>query len=387
MSEKKRLAIITTHPVQYNAPLFKLIAERNNIGVKVFYTWGSGVLQNKFDPGFGRVIEWDIPLLEGYEYEFVENKATRKGSDHFKGIINPGLNKAIEQFNADAVLVYGWPFVSHLKAMRYFKRKIPVLFRGDSTLLDEQSGFKPMLRSLLLRWVYRHIDYALYTGKSNYDYFIKAGLTPKQLVFAPHAVENDRFAKKIITHPGLREQLAIGKTDFVFLFAGKLEEKKAVELLIKAFSDATFDETIHLLITGNGPLEADVKAASANISNIHFLNFRNQQEMPALYQACDVFVLPSKGPGETWGLVVNEAMAAGRPVIVSNKCGCAADLVIAGKTGFVFESGHVQDLCDHLKWCASNRITVNQMGVLAADKIRDYSFTKVAQAIEEVVYR
>ena len=114
----KRLAIITTHPIQYNAPLFKLIQERGNIQVKVFYTWGEAVLKNKFDPGFGQHISWDIPLLDGYDYSFEKNISTNPGSHHFKGIDNPDLIGNITAWNADAVLVYGWCFKSHLKAIR-----------------------------------------------------------------------------------------------------------------------------------------------------------------------------------------------------------------------------------------------------------------------------
>jgi hypothetical protein len=104
--KKKRLAIITTHPIQYNAPLFRLLTERNQITIKVFYTWGKTVLQNKFDPGFGKIIEWDIPLLKGYDYEFLENTADDKGSHRFRGIINPDIINRIDDFRPDAILVF-----------------------------------------------------------------------------------------------------------------------------------------------------------------------------------------------------------------------------------------------------------------------------------------
>ena len=92
----KRLAVITTHPIQYNAPLFKLLADRGVLQIKVFYTWGGKVLTEKYDPGFGKTINWDIPLLEGYEYSFVKNISLEPGSYHFKGIINPSLNEEVK---------------------------------------------------------------------------------------------------------------------------------------------------------------------------------------------------------------------------------------------------------------------------------------------------
>ncbi|HCY88764.1 MAG TPA: glycosyl transferase family 1, partial [Chitinophagaceae bacterium] len=105
---KKKLAVITTHPIQYHAPLYALLVQRGVIDIKVFYTWGESVLKDKFDPGFGKVIEWDIPLLKGYPYEFLENTADDKGSHHFNGIKNPGLIEAVDQYNPDAILIYGW---------------------------------------------------------------------------------------------------------------------------------------------------------------------------------------------------------------------------------------------------------------------------------------
>jgi len=140
-----RLAIISTHPIQYYAPVFRLLNQQKNIDIKVFYTWGEAA-KEKFDPGFGKKIEWDIPLLEDYPYEWVKNTSTDPGSHNFKGIVNSGLIGSITSWKADAILVFGWAYHGHLKVMRHFKNKIPVYFRGDSTLLDEQSGFKNFFR-------------------------------------------------------------------------------------------------------------------------------------------------------------------------------------------------------------------------------------------------
>ena len=188
----KKLAIITTHPIQYNAPLFKLISDREKIKIKVFYTWEQSN-EKVYDEKFGREIKWDIPLLEGYEYIFVKNTAKNQGSGHFRGVINPTLIKEIKNWQADAVLVFGWNHHSHYKVMRYFKGKIPVYFRGDSTLLDEKLGLKTVLRRFWLKFVYRYIDYALYVGTNNKQYYLKHGIKKKQLVFEPHAIDNELF--------------------------------------------------------------------------------------------------------------------------------------------------------------------------------------------------
>lgn len=384
-----RLAIISTHPIQYNAPLFQLLTTRGQLQVKVFYTWGETMLNNKFDPGFRQVVKWDIPLLEGYAYEFVDNVATDKGAHHFKGIDNPTLIKQVETFNPDAVLVYGWSYKSHLKVLRYFKGKVPVYFRGDSTLLDETGSIKKWIRRASLRWIYRHVDMAFYVGKSNYAYYKACGLKDRQLVFAPHAIDNGRFAGESeadrLQARQFRERLGISPDAFVFLFAGKLEPKKDPSLLVRVFIKDVLPANTHLVMVGNGILKDQLLQLTTAQPNVHWVDFQNQSQMPAVYAACDVFVLPSAGPGETWGLAINEAMAGSKPVIASDRCGASADLIIQGKNGFVFEAGHVQQLSEYLQWCCTHRADIDNMGYAAKHKVREYSFDRVADAIESTI--
>jgi glycosyltransferase involved in cell wall biosynthesis len=381
---KKRLAIITTHPIQYNAPLFELLTQRGVIEVKVFYTWGKSVLDNKFDPGFGKVINWDIDLLKGYTYTFLQNVSTNPGSSHFNGIDNPTIINEIESWKADAVLVYGWNFKSHLKCLRYFKGKLPIYFRGDSTMLDKKKSFNSILRKIFLKWIYRHVDAAFYVGHSNFEYYKQHGLRKNQLIFAPHAIDNKRFnsnekTKNLATH--LRHSLDIRESDFIFLFAGKLESKKNPELLLEAFISASFDKNTHLVIVGNGELETLLKSKS-NSRNIHFLDFQNQSNMPGVYELANTFILPSAGPGESWGLAVNEAMANGKSIIVSDKCGCAQNLVVQGLNGFVFESQNITELKKHLIKMVELSTNDNKMSAASLEIIKDFTFEKIAKAIE-----
>lgn len=381
---KKRLAIITTHPIQYNAPLFELLTQRGVIELKVFYTWGKSVLENKFDPGFGKVIHWDIDLLKGYKYNFVQNVSKNPGSSHYKGIDNPTIIKEIELWKADAVLVYGWNFKSHLNCIRHFKGKLPVYFRGDSTMLDKKKSLKSILRRIFLKWVYRNINHAFYVGQSNLEYYKKLGLKNNQLIFAPHAIDNSRFisnekSKKQASE--IRQTLKINESDFVFLFAGKLEPKKNPELLLESFIAASFEKNIHLVFVGNGELEDNLKSKS-NSTNIHFLNFQNQSSMPGVYEIANTFILPSAGPGESWGLSVNEAMANGKSIIVSDKCGCAKNLVFQHLNGFVFQSQNANELTEKLIEMVELKSTDNKMGEASLEIIKDYTFEKIAKAIE-----
>ena len=380
-----RLAIITTHPIQYNAPMFELLAERGKIEVMVFYTWGESAI-NKYDPGFDKIIEWDIPLLKGYSFCFVKNVSANPGSNSFMGIDNPTLIKEISNWKADAVLVYGWCFKSHLKAIRYFHKKIPVIFRGDSTTLNEKKGLKKIARTLFLKWVYNHVDYALYVGVHNKSYFKKHGLKEDQLVLAPHAIDNSRFAQPDDEYNEAarkwRYELGVKEHELSILFAGKIEEVKNPAYLV-ALAKKMQGLPIKIIMVGNGHLEHEIKASSADCSNIIFLDFQNQRNMPVVYRLGDLFILPSKS--ETWGLGVNEAMACGKGVLVSDRCGCAADLVINDLNGYVFSIERTNDLLNKIKDLLVHKERVKIMGLASSKKVEDFSFLNTARAIEMTI--
>jgi glycosyltransferase involved in cell wall biosynthesis len=342
-SNSPRLAILCTHPIQYYAPVFRQLSKVVDCEVKVFY--GLDDASNTLDSGFKRKIEWDIPLLEGYEYEFVPNVSKSPGTDRFDGIDLPTLHHRIESWGANSLLVYGWNYRAHLQSMRKYKNRLPVLFRGDSTLLDEEFGLKRLMRRLYLTWVYRHIDCALAVGTNNKKYFEAHGVPDGRIVMAPHSVDNARFDSEVDGNQQaadrLRQSLGIDDASVVILFVGKLERKKSPDTLLKAFRKLQHDR-VHLVYVGTGEMENELRAMAT--SRVHFLGFQNQSMMPVMYRVGDVVVLPSRGPGETWGLALNEAMACRRAVIASDRVGAAVDLVQSGKNGWVFRADDLQDL-------------------------------------------
>jgi glycosyltransferase involved in cell wall biosynthesis len=374
-----RLAIVSTHPIQYYAPVFKLLAQQ--VEIKVFYTWGEASIE-KHDPGFGKTIRWDINLLDGYEYQWEKNTSTDPGSHHFNGIVNPDIIADIEAWKPTEILVYGWAYKSHLNVLRHFKRKIPVLFRGDTTLLDEKPGLKNMIRSVYLKWVYDTVDYAFYTGTNNKAYFKKYGLLNKQLIFAPHAVDNERFATtKENEVAKLKHLLGLDDDSLLILFAGKLEDKKDPVLLLESFISLQAVNT-HLLFVGNGALKDKLKQQAMPHTNIHFMDFKNQSYMPILYQACDIFCLPSKGPGETWGLAINEAMACGKAILVSDKAGCAIDLVKTDQNGAIFKAASLKDISEKLAYLIEQgKPALNTMGKRSKKIIESWNFMIQADSI------
>lgn len=380
---KKKLAIISTHPIQYYAPIFKLLADRKLIDVKVFYTWPQGAGEFT-DMGFGKSVKWDIPLLDGYSYSLVKNVAQNPTSKNFKGIINPTLVKEIKEFNPGAILVFGWNFHSHLKTLRFFKGKVPVWFRGDSHMLNEGNGIKKVLRRLVLRWVYQHIDKAFYVGLNNKRYYLKHGVKEKNLIHAPHAIEISRFSSDSNVSFSylneIKQKLGIKDKDKVFLYCGKLEQVKNVSLLISAFVSVFHaNSTVHLVMVGDGPLKAALIEKSSEIKNIHFLPFHNQSMMPTIYRLGNVFVLPSKS--ETWGLAVNEAMACGKAILVSDKVGCAVDLVQPSINGFSFKSNNREDLEEKMGLLLQSDL--EEMGRKSRQIVQKFSFEQICTALED----
>ncbi len=405
-----KLAIISTHPIQYYAPLFKMLTDRGKIDIKVFYTWPQAI-QGHDDPDFGTQVKWDIPLLEGYDYQLVKNISKNPSSKNWSGIDNPTLVKDIEAYNPQAIWVFGWKLKSHFAVMRHFKGKIPVWFRGDSTLLDYEiksikslvssikNNYHPTsmlsqlktygkfkLRKAFLSYIYKHIDTAFYVGKNSKDYFLAHGLKQEQLVFAPHAIDNERFfdgeEKKYETvAQDKRKVFDIKETDIVILFAGKLEAKKNPWLLLRTFLTLP-DSKIQtkLIIAGSGPQESELKKFAAGNPNIIFLPFQNQTQMPITYRMADIFCLPSQGPEETWGLAVNEALACGRKVLVSDKVGCAIDLV-NDKVGRVFKSGDSNDLQVKLTQLLQQKISAES----CRQHITPWSFEAICVSLEKEI--
>jgi glycosyltransferase involved in cell wall biosynthesis len=384
----KKLAIVSTHPIQYYAPIFQMLAKRARLTLQVFYTWSQSQ-ETVRDHSFGLDIQWDIPLLDGYPHCFVENRSANPGTHRRDGIVCPTLIAEIEAFQPDAILVFGWFWKSHHDVIRHFFGKRRILFRGDSTLLDERADLRTWLRRRYLRWVYRKVDLALFVGQNNRDYFAIHGLGERQLRFAPHAIDNARFVGGVEDQYELqaqqwREKLGLSEAHFVVLFVGKFEDKKNPLLLIEAIArlHAKYPQ-LRLLLIGNGPLEVAVQQATAGAAFAITLPFQNQSLMPLVYRLAQVFCLPSSGPGETWGLAVNEAMASGRAVIASDKVGSTRDLIQHGVNGFAFPANQLTDLMQVIEQAIHSDI--KQMGQVAQQSILPWNFENICAAIEQSV--
>ncbi|HUL73830.1 MAG TPA: glycosyltransferase family 4 protein [Vicinamibacterales bacterium] len=352
-----RLAVVTSHPIQYQAPWFRALAQV--VDLEVFFCHrqdGAG----QADAGFGRTFDWDIPLLDGYRYRWLRNVAPRPSVDRFSGCNTPEIADLLRDGGFDACLVSGWYLRSYVQAIRAcWALRMPVLMRGDSHLATPRSGLKTAAKYLPYRWLLRHLDAHLYVGQANRAYLQHYGVADERLFFAPHFVDNDRFAESAArarasgAAAALRAAAGATPDAPMFLFAGKLVAHKRASDFIQALAGLRASgRVVHGLIVGSGPDEAALRELAGTLgAPVHFTGFRNQSEMPVCYAAADCLVLPSIS--ETWGLVVNEAMACGLPAIVSDVAGSAEDLIETGATGYTYPAGGIPQLWDRMSEVAS----------------------------------
>jgi glycosyltransferase involved in cell wall biosynthesis len=382
----KKLAIITTHPVQYNVPWLVRLAEKG-VEIKVFYTYEQSRNGMIYDAGFGKDIRWDIPLLDGYDYEFVPNTSKRPGLDRFMGIVSPTLTARIEAWCPDGLLVIGWNFSSHLHCMRYFHGRIPVYFRGDSVLLHETAGLRKLARRIFLYWVYRHVDYALYVGTNNRSYFLRHGLRPGQLVFSPQAIDIERFSQPDEVYRRQAEVwkkgLRIPAGNLTVLYAGKMSTVKNPGFMIR-LAKACAGLPVSFIVVGDGHLKTEIQQQAVGMSNIVFMDFQNQTFMPSVYRMGDVYIMPSLS--ETWGMGVNEAMACGLPVMASEHVGCVADLVLENKTGISFRLDDMEKCVAFLRRLCDDRNGLAEMGACATSLIGFFSFSHIVDSVARTIY-
>ena len=344
MTPPWRLGILTSHPIQYQVPLFRALARQ--IDLEVFFAHRQ-TPEQQGAAGFGIAFDWDVNLLAGYPSWFLDNCARRPGVDHFLGTNVPAIAQIVTDGRFDAFLVTGWHLRAYWQAIFACQRSgTPVLVRGDSHLLTSRSPIRRLVKVGLHRWLIRQFDGFLYVGERNRAYLENYGAAPERLFFVPHFVDAMWFRTRAAAAVGhralLRRELGIGPDERVVLFVGKLVPVKRPHTLVQALTRLNGAD-VRLVIAGAGPLQHELEQlATITGAPVTFAGFRNQSELPALYDLAEVLVLCSIS--ETWGLVVNEAMACGTPAVVADVVGCAPDLIEPGLTGAVFETGDPQAL-------------------------------------------
>ena len=347
-----RVAVVASHPIQYQAPWFRQLAQVTDL--TVFFCHRQSA-DDQARAGFGEAFEWDVPLLDGYRYEYLDNVSQAPGVGEFAGCDTPGIRHRLAAGRFDACIVNGWYLKSYLQAMRSARGLgMAVLVRGDSQLREPRGALKSALKYFPYRWMLAQIDAHLFVGQANREYLQHYGVRNENLFFAPHFVDNIRFANgaDAAREDGeaarLRESWGAHPRAVIFGFAGKLvPEKRPDDFLAAIGRLARQDAGVRGVIIGAGTEAPRLRErAESEGLPVAFTGFVNQSALPAHYAAMDCLVVPSAS--ESWGLVVNEAMAAGRPVILSDRVGCVPDLVIEGETGFSYPMGDVAALTDRM---------------------------------------
>lgn len=335
----KRIGFLVSHPIQYYAPIFRELARRCDL--TVFFAHRQ-TAEQQARAGFGVAFDWDVDLLSGYDSRFLVNVARQPSTDRFAGCDTPGVADEIARARFDAFVVPGWALRSYWQAVRACRRLgVPVLVRGDSQLGMQRNSVVRIAKAVAFSHLLRRFDGFLYVGQRNREYLLHYGVPAERLFFSPHCVDNDAFAaaSSAIRRPEGRRRA---------LFVGKLIGRKHPADLLHAVARLR-DKPVQIAFAGAGELEPELrKIAAASSVDADFLGFVNQSELPAVYASADVLVLPSDGQ-ETWGLVVNEAMACGIPAIVSDVVGCGPDLIDPGQTGATFPLGDVAALASAIE--------------------------------------
>lgn len=358
-----RLTVVMTHPVQYYSPWFRYVTSHApDIDLTVLYATEPTAAQQ--GSGFGHAFTWDVPLRDGYRSQVLRpaRPRDRVDSESFFGVDAHAIGRALRATQPDVVLIPGWHSITLVRAMFAARRLgVPLLFRGDTNLASAPSGWMHRLWRPKTKYLLSQFDGFLSPGQRVRAYLEHMGVDSWQITDTPHCVDNERFATAATPHQSVqgrataRGRWGLAADACVLLFAGKLEAKKRPLDVIRAA--ARLQRRAVVLIVGAGPLESACRAEALRLGvQTIFAGFLNQSELAAAYAAADLLVLPSDAR-ETWGLVVNEALATGLPVVVSDAVGCAPDLV-DDETGATFACGNVDALTvaiDRVRRRASTR--------------------------------
>lgn len=339
---KRRIGFLVSHPIQYYAPIFRELARRCDLTV-FFAHRQDAAGQGK--AGYGVAFDWDVDLLSGYESRFLTNVARVPSTQTFAGCNTPEIADRIAEGRFDAFVVPGWSLRSYWQAVRACRRaRVPVMVRGDSQLAGQRKGAVGRVKGVVFPHMLKQFDACLYVGQRNRDYLEHYGVPAKRLFFSPHCVDNDAFRRASDAARGAAGEGANGSRRRV-LFVGRLVDSKRPMDVVQAVARLVSEgQPVDLVIAGAGELQGRMEeAARAAGVDARFLGFVNQSQLPSVYASSDVVVLPSIAI-ETWGLVVNEAMACGMPAVVSDAVGCGPDLIQPGATGAVAPLGDVPAL-------------------------------------------
>ncbi len=352
INNPKRIIFLLSHPIQYFSPLFAEIAKQPDFDLLVLYCSDENV-KGHIDKGFGVEVKWDLPLLEGYHSKFIGNNSLKPSIfNGFFGLINFEIFKVLKKEKGSFLVIHGWAYATNFMAIIAAKIfSVKLCLRAENPLNHELLKSKQILflRKIFFKFLYFPLfDYFFFIGTQNKKLYEYYGVKTEKLIFTPYAVDNDRFRKDYEKYKDrkaeLRKELGLPINKKIILTSGKYICKKRPMDLLKAFHQLN-NENAALLFLGDGELRKEMQEyiKKNNLKDVYLTGFKNQSEVGKYFAVADIFVLAS-GAGETWGLVVNEAMNFNLPIICSDLVGCKDDLIIDNNNGFSFRVGDIKDL-------------------------------------------
>jgi glycosyltransferase involved in cell wall biosynthesis len=377
-----RVALIASHVIQYQAPFFRLLSEHPEIDLMVLYSSRAGAKVYR-DREMQTSLRWDIDLLGGYRHRFLGNVGWGEG---YSRLINPGVLPAILSRRFDAVVLFmGWGTITSLLAIAACRMSgTPFFLFGDSSFPPPEVTTAQRLRARFLRAIFRMAGGFLVSGTLNADYYRHYGADPSCFFHVPWAIDNERFASASRMSANerneLRQQFGAMADDVVIVYSAKLLQRKDPMALLRGVAAMRYRERALVLFLGHGELRESLErfAREENL-RVHFAGFVNQAELPRYYAAGDVFVLPSVY--EPRGAVVNEAMACGLPVIVTDRCGSNGDIVRDGDNAFIFPAGDPLRLAGHLDTLADEPELRARMGERSRTIISEWSYERGVEGV------
>jgi glycosyltransferase involved in cell wall biosynthesis len=383
------LAVLETHPVQYHAPVYRALEKEFSVPVTVIYGSDFSV-QGYRDQEFLSTFAWDSDLLNGYASVFL-SKVSFGAASSPQWVSSRGLGRALRELRPSAVLLPGRAFFFDWAAFCIaVSLRIPIFFRGEVTDHDRDRGWqRSLIRDGVLKGYYKKCRKLLYIGRQAYEHYRRLGVEESRLISSPYCVDTAFFPVDEENHARMRSlmrgTLKIQDYEKVVLYSGKFVPKKGVDFFVLAMRRLPREirKKLVFVFVGNGPLKDRVQrmALESPALRAYFVGFKNQKDLSAYYHAADLLVLPSVY-GETWGLVVNEALHHGVPCVVSDRVGCAPDLIDPGVTGEIFKAGNAEDLLAAMQraLAVSARPEIRER---CSKKVGAYSVQKAAAGIAE----
>lgn len=393
MRNPYRLAVVNSHPIQYFAPLYRRLAAEPDIDLTVYFCSRAGAEEYE-DEGFGgESFSWDVPLLDGYDHRFLPNTSGVSKPDGFWSLTNPSIIPTLYRERYDAVWLHGHGYASYLFGLLGGLAAGSAFFMRCETHLGlDRPPLRRMLRQPVMTGFYRLFDACLAIGTRNAEFYRQHGVSQEELFLVPYAVENRRFregSRSARKSPSqARRTLGLPDPEVpVVLFLSKLIPRKRPMDLLRAFATVRQEDEgpLALAVVGEGPERKRLEefVDQRQVPDVHFLGFRNQSELPEIYGASDIFVLPSEN--EPWGLVVNEAMSAGLPIVVTDEVGAAADLVREELNGFKYPVGNVEVLSEKLTRLARDPALRQRMGRSSLEIIAEWDLDACVEGVREAL--